>query len=258
MPLPPETHNHGLDAFCVIPARFASSRFPGKPLVHILGKPMVLWVAEACKRAIGVDRVIVATEDLRIKEIVERAGFRAEMTSTNCMTGTDRVAEVARKLSVLTVLNVQGDEPMVASEDIVAVAKAHAENPGNVINGYTALSPREDPSRTTIPKVVLDEKGSLVYASRRDIPGSKNSGPSQDSTAYLKQVCIYAFSPEHLENFSARNRKTPLEMTEDIEILRFIEMGQKVQMIRTREASAAVDTPEDVKQVEAEMLRRGF
>ncbi len=258
MPSPVETRDREIDAFCVIPARFASSRFPGKPLVHILGKPMILWVAEACERALGTDRVIVATEDSRIKEVVEGAGFRVEMTSKNCMTGTDRVAEVARKLSVSTVLNVQGDEPMVAPEDIVAIAKAHAENPGAVINGYTVLSPGEEPSRTTIPKVVLDENKFLLYASRRDIPGSKNSGPLDDSTAYLKQVCIYAFSPEQLEKFSARNKKTPLEMSEDIEILRFIEMGQRVQMVHTREASAAVDRPEDVEPVETAMLLQGF
>jgi 3-deoxy-manno-octulosonate cytidylyltransferase (CMP-KDO synthetase) len=174
------------------------------------------------------------------------------------MTGTDRVAEVARKLRTPTILNVQGDEPMVSPEDIERIAEVHLANPSLVVNGYVPLSPEEDPARTTIPKVVLDQQENLLYISRRDIPGSKAPEPGSDSTLYLKQVCIYGFSPEHLERYASYHQKTPLEEKEDIEILRFLEMGQLVKMVRTQTSSLAVDTPEDVVAVEEAMKGLGF
>ena len=243
---------------CVIPARYQSTRFPGKPLVSLLGQPMVIWVAKACEKALGHENVIIATDDTRIHQVANEFGFRSEDTSGSAMTGTDRVAEVARKLRTTAILNVQGDEPMVSPEDIERIAEVHLANPSLVVNGYVPLSPEEDPARTTIPKVVLDQHENLLYISRRDIPGSKSSEPFSDSTGYLKQVCIYGFSREHLESYASHRRKTPLEEKEDIEILRFLEMGQKVKMVRTQTSSLAVDTPEDVGAVEEAMSVLGL
>ena len=112
--------------------------------------------------------------------------------------------------------------------------------------------------RTTIPKVVLDQHENLLYISRRDIPGSKSPKPLSDRTLYLKQVCIYGFSAEHLRNFASHTQKTPLEETEDIEILRFLEMDQQVRMVRTQTSSLAVDTPDDVAVVEKAMSELGL
>ena len=246
------------DPYCVIPARYDSSRFPGKPLQPLLGKAMVLWVADACAEAVGRQHVIVATDDDRIRATVEGAGFRVEMTAETASTGTDRVAEVAARLGGSTVLNVQGDEPMVSPRDIVRIAEIHQKDPSRVVNGFIELSPGEDPTRTTIPKVVTDVSGRLLYISRKDIPGSKVDGLVYPSATYLKQVCIYAFSPSQLEIFAAQPSKTPLELLEDIEILRFVELGQPVQMVRTSSMSLAVDTPDDVAVVEAAMSARGF
>ena len=147
---------------------------------------------------------------------------------------------------------------MVSPEDIQRIAEVHLANPSIVVNGYAPLSPQEDPARTAIPKVVLDQQENLLYISRRDIPASKSSEPHSDSTLYLKQVCIYGFSPEHLERYASHHQKTPLEDKEDIEILRFLEMGQQVKMVKTQTSSLAVDTPEDVALVEQAMSQLGL
>jgi len=233
-----------------------STRFPGKPLVPLLGKPMVLWVAEACSRAMGRDQVVIATDDERIAAVASDAQFHVEITSAEAATGTDRVAEVVAKLGGQTVLNVQGDEPLVSPEDIRAIAEFHATHPQFVVNGYTPVSTSEDARRLTIPKVVLDLSENLLYASRAAIPGSKSTSLSSDIT-FLKQVCIYAYTPSQLAAFSARCEKTPLEASEDIEILRFLEMGQAVRMVKTEVSSFAVDEPQDVKQAERLMRKMG-
>lgn len=147
---------------------------------------------------------------------------------------------------------------MVSPEDIQRILDVHLANPSLVVNGYVPLSPQEDPARPTIPKVVLDQQENLLYISRRDIPGSKSSEPNSNSTHYLKQVCIYGFSPEHLERYASYHQKTPLEEKEDIEILRFLEMGQQVKMVRTQTSSLAVDTPDDVALVEKALSELGL
>lgn len=246
------------DVTCVIPARYQSIRFPGKPLVPLLGQPMLIWVAKACERAVGNEKVVIATDDSRIHQVAKEFGFRSENTSRAAMTGTDRVAEVARTLETRTILNVQGDEPMVSPEDIRRIAKVQLANPSYVVNGYTPLSTQENPARTTIPKVVFDQHETLLYVSRRDIPGTKAPEPRTDSASYFKQVCIYGFSHEHLEKYASHQQKTPLEELEDIEVLRFLEMGQPVRMVRTQSSSLAVDTPEDVALVEQAMKNLGL
>ena len=244
------------EILCVIPARYQSSRFPGKPLVPLLGIPMVIWVARACEVAVGIENVVIATDDKRICEVVRDYGFTAQMSSVSALTGTDRVAEVSAQSRVGTILNVQGDEPLVSPEDIRIVAKTHIENPKDVTNGYTVISGQTNPGLLSIPKVVLDERDYLLYASRNLIPGSKSSSESSEETEYKRQVCIYAFSPAQLSSFSARQTRTPLESAEDIEILRFLEIGQRVKMVKTTEGSLAVDTPADVAPVELELRRQ--
>ena len=213
---------------------------------------MVLWVAESCGKALGLDQVVVASDDDEILRVAASAGFRSERTSSSALTGTDRVAEVVRKLGGTTILNVQGDEPLVDPSDISRIAATHLENPEYVINGFAPLSRDEDPSRVTIPKVVLDANDNLLFASRAVIPFGK--GPAGPKILHRKQVCIYAFSPEQLQLFSQTASKTPLELLEDIEILRFLELGQAVRMVETTSHSAAVDEPSDIALVESILL----
>jgi 3-deoxy-manno-octulosonate cytidylyltransferase (CMP-KDO synthetase) len=238
----------------VIPARYASTRYPGKPLVPLLGRPMLLWVADVCAEALGAASVVVATDDERIRAVAAEAGFRVEMTSDRALTGTDRIAEVADRLGSDVILNVQGDEPLLDPTDLLRIAEVKAAHPDVVVNGYHPLAPDEDPENPNLPKVVLDRDERLLYMSRCAVPGTKSGGPSP-TTTYLKQVCIYGFSPDDLQLFASVTGKGPLEAAEDIEILRFLELGRPVQMVRTSTASLAVDAPEDVAKVEEALLR---
>ena len=242
--------------YSVIPARYESTRLPGKPLVPLLGTPMILWVARACAAAFGSNQVIVATDDQRIANVVREAGFRPEWTSPRALTGTDRVAEVAVRLGGETIVNVQGDEPLVSPEDIRHVVGAHQKQPDLVTNGFAPIGPDEDPTRLTIPKVVLSQSCRLLYASRAPVPGSKSL--DDDGGLFLKQVCIYAYSVSQLTAFIKNSTKTPLELREDIEILRFLEIGQAVQMVRTETPSIAVDEPKDAEIAEKIMRGRGL
>ena len=232
----------------VIPARYNSSRFPGKPLVKLLGTPMVVWVAELSAKALGRDNVFVATEDTRIMKVVEQYGFNALITSDVHSTGTDRLSEVANKIYAEIYINIQGDEPTVNPNVIKKVIDEKIRNPGKVINAMTQLSNCEDPNNINIPKVVYNEKNTMIYMSRLPIPGYKSHNNKPE--VYFKQVCIYAFSRPQLLAFGKFGRKSFLELYEDIEILRFLEMDIPVKMIEVEEASFAVDTIEDVKIVE--------
>lgn len=240
----------------LIPARFSSSRYPGKPLVSLLGKPMIIWVAELAAEALGKENVFVATDDEAIQAIAEKWGFTVVMTSAECLTGTDRLAEAASKVEADIFINVQGDEPLVSPSDIQKIAEYKISNFGVVVNGYCYLEEFEDPLNINIPKVITNERNELVYMSRSPLPGYKNkaNAPSE----YKKQVCIYAFSRSELESFRRFSRKSKLEQAEDIEILRFLELGINVHMLKTMPGSLAVDRPEDVPRVEAEMRKRGF
>lgn len=243
-------------ACILIPARHASTRFPGKPLVPLLGKPMILWVAELSARAVGRDHVYVATEDERIASVVEEAGFKALMTDPMALTGTDRLAQAAQMVDYDIYVNVQGDEPIIDPADIQACIAKKQANPDMIINGFCWIDENEDPASRNIPKVIATEDGRMVYMSRIALPGYKEEKNAPER--YMKQVCIYGFTREDLELFSSFGRKSILESHEDIEILRFIEMDRQVMMYECAPGSLAVDVPDDVEKVEAAMRARGI
>jgi len=232
----------------LIPARFSSSRYPGKPLVNLLGKPMILWVAELSEKAVSRENVYVATEDERIADVLKEAGFQTVMTSDNALTGTDRLAEAATQIDADIFVNVQGDEPLVDPKDILKIRDSKLNDLNSVINGFSWLSESEDPHSVNIPKVITNENNDLVYMSRVALPGFKDS--QNAPLKYKKQVCIYAFTKEELIAFKAFGRKSELEKSEDIEILRFLELGKKIKMIETKPGSLAIDVPCDVSKVE--------
>lgn len=240
----------------IIPARYGSGRYPGKPLVHLLEKPMILWVAELSAKALGQENVYVATEDRRIADTVERAGYQAVMTTDDALTGTDRLAQAAQDIAADIFINVQGDEPLAEPADIIKIRDAKLENIDHIINGFSWVTEQEDPHNVNIPKVITNENQQLVYMSRVAIPGFKDA--KNAPTRYKKQVCIYAFTREELAAFRALGRKSALEQCEDIEILRFLEIGKRVRMIETQPGSLAVDVPSDVPHVEAELRRKHF
>ena len=234
-----------MNSIVVIPARMKSTRLPGKPLVDILGKSLVQRTYEQCIKAIEKERVYVATDDDAIRIHCEERGMQVVMTSPDCLTGTDRVAEVAEQIEADYYINVQGDEPLINPGDILAVEQAIEKYSGEIINGYAPIEDEESYRSLTIPKVVCRPDGRLLYMSRSPIPGNKQN----EFIKSWKQVCVYAFPKKALQAFSGSKQKTELEEMEDLEILRFLEMGYEVRMIPLSKESIAVDTPEDVEKV---------
>ena len=240
----------------IIPARYKSSRFPGKPLVEILGKPLICRVAEICEKAHPAKDVYVATDDERIRDVAMAAGHNAVMTRDDHPTGTDRLAEVSTKIDADIYINVQGDEPLIEPQDIKDVIDAKKSEPDHIIQAYCKVSVDEDPSSTNIPKIIFSEDGEFVYCSRSLIPGSKDS--AQSNKHYFKQVCIYGFNATQLQSFANFGRKSRLEEIEDIEVLRFLELGIPIRMKPVSSSSLAVDVPADVARVESALRKRGI
>lgn len=236
----------------VIPARFNSSRFPGKPLKKINGTPMIKRVYDQCLK--GFDgKVIVATDDNRIDSYCKSNNINSIVTSTSCITGTDRVYQASLNHNVDFVINVQGDEPIFDPEDIKKfiseVKKYNMEY--EVFAGYTGINDKKDYLSNQIPKILLNKKSELIYTSRSPIPGSKNNEFKKSN----KQVCIYAYTINALKLFCSEE-KTPIEKIEDLELLRFIENDVKVKMVKLSNTSISVDNPEDLKKVEKFLNRK--
>lgn len=225
----------------IIPARYESSRFPGKPLALINGKPMILHVCERVSR-MGI-KPYVATDDSRIEAVVKEAGFQVIMTNL-ALTGTDRVAEAAKRINAKTYINIQGDEPLVDIETIIALIEMKRKYPHEVVNAMTPLQSGEADDRNVVKAVVRGGKH-LVYASRAAVPAGKDG-----NKAYWKQLGIYAFNKRELQIFASLGKRAELEEAEDVEILRFIEMGIPVRMVAVKSATQAVDLPEHIQIVE--------
>ena len=237
-----------MKSIIVIPARFKSSRFPGKPLAKILDKPMIQWVAELSAKVVSRENVYIATENTKIFNAVTELGYEAIMTSEKCLTGTDRLAEIAKKVKADIYVNVQGDEPMVKPNDIQKIIEAKKKYPDDVINGYATIEKDEDVNSINIPKVIFTNDKRLVYISRKALPGFKEK--KNEPQVYYKQVCIYAFNRQELLTYGSYGRKSILEQSEDIEILRFLEWDKTIRLVQTSSGSLAVDEARDIEKVE--------
>lgn len=231
----------------IIPARYASSRFPGKPLVLINGVPLILRVLSRAENFFDRNRLFVATDNEEIYKLVKSAGHKAVMTPAECATGTDRVAEAARILGSSAVLNIQGDEPLLTSRHFQVIVEAAKANPEVAHNCYAPVRNEEEFRSRNVPKVVLSENGNLMYASRLAIPGFKDS---KHAKLGFKQVCVYYFPAEALHHFGLGVAKSNHESVEDIEILRLVERSVPVSMHLLEGEFQAVDVPEDVEVVE--------
>lgn len=230
----------------IIPARYESTRLPGKPLVEIDGLPMVVRTWQQCVKACDPRLIYVATEDDRIKKVCDVYGIQVLMTSSDCLTGTDRVAECAQMIDADYFINVQGDEPLFHPADITKLIEEIKNYPGQILNGFCAIKNEKDFRSTAVPKVVVRADGRLLYMSRSAIPLNKKN----EYVKAWRQVCAYVFPKQALEAFRACAAKTPLEEIEDIEILRFLELGYEVRMIELSDKSIPVDFPEDIIKVE--------
>jgi len=241
-----------MDYVVVIPARLTSSRLPRKPLVEICGKSMLEHTYARAVEAVCAEKVFIATDSDEILQVCEKFGAQVVMTSVDCLTGTDRIAEFAQKVSADVYINLQGDEPLMEPVDIKAVIKAGLAAPTSIINGWAWIETEAEFRSRTIPKVIVRQDGQMMYMSRAPIPGTKDNS-FQFSR---KQICVYSFPRKALADFAKNGGKTPHEEVEDIEILRFAEMGWEVQMIELSGTSIAVDTPEDLEWVRSIMAKR--
>lgn len=233
----------------VIPARYKSSRFPGKPLADICGKPMIWWVYQQCLKVEDFDSVYVATDDDKIYETCNQLNIKAVMTSDSHKTGTDRVGEVARKIPSDLIVNIQGDEPLLEPSTIKAAIKPFYDNTElQISNLMTKIKDPVDVVNFTVPKVITNKEGIGIYLTRSTAPYPKG----KIDYSYYKQVCVYGFKPEALKfycDYGEKYGKAKIEAIEDIEILRFIENGYKVQFIEVNSETVAVDTPNDLDRV---------
>ena len=227
----------------VIPARYQSKRLPGKPLAKIGGIPMLIRTYNQCKKVVSKDKIIIATDSLKIKKVCDEYKIKSLITSSKCLTGTDRVAEVAKKIKCSFYINVQGDEPFFNPSDLKKLIKQAERKPQEIINGYTEIKDKKLFFSSSIPKVVFDNKGYLLYMSRGSIPSNK----ALEFKKAWRQVCAYSFPRKALLDFSKTKNKTPIESFEDIEILRFLEKGYKVKMIKMSDKSLSVDNKEDLE-----------
>jgi 3-deoxy-manno-octulosonate cytidylyltransferase (CMP-KDO synthetase) len=230
----------------VIPARFASSRFPGKSITLIAGKPMLQHVYERASQARYLTKVIIATDDQRIYDAARSFGAQVQMTRSDHASGTDRVAEVASSDTAPVIVNIQGDEPLIDPMAIDAAALALA---GDSELPMATLSKRiEDPSEIDNPnvvKVVSDLAGNAIYFSRCAIPYSR-----EGSVVHYKHIGLYVYQREFLLAYSGLP-VGPLEQAERLEQLRALENGYRVRVIETEYESLGVDTPEDLERVTA-------
>ena len=229
----------------IIPARFKSSRFPGKPLAEIHGRPMIYYVYTQVKKVPGLNRVVVATEDERIVKAVEAFGGEAVMTSPDHSTGTDRVAEAARKLDAELAVNIQGDEPLVDPAMITQALEPVLRDPS--IQVTTLMSPVEEIAEVldvNVVKLITDLDGNVLAFSRLPIPYPRE----RHAHRVTKQIGLYAFRKNALEQF-AKWKPSPLETTEGVEFFRFLEHGMKIRGVETKYHTVAVDTPADLERV---------
>lgn len=244
-----------LKTLIVIPARFASSRLPGKPLADIHGHPMIEHVWRRCCVAVPAENIVVATDSEQIADTAQRFGAEVELTSSDCQTGSDRVAEVATRRSADWYLNVQGDEPLIEPSSILSIIEHARTTPKSVIalNAMSPIASETDFRSGSVPKVVTDFSDFLLYISRSPIPAGKHQGFS----VAWRQVGLYAYRPEALTYFAVGAKRQALETIEDIEILRLLENGESVKMVRVPEANPAVDTPDDLERVRQIVLGSG-
>jgi len=239
----------------IIPARYASTRFPGKPLADIQGKPMIQMVYERASRSELVDRVIVATDDERIRLAVKDFGGEVVMTKADHPTGTDRLAEAARNIEADLIVNVQGDEPLVDPRMIDAAVEPLLDDPcirmGTVM---CAIETVEEYLSSNVVKVVTDLDGFALYFSRAPIPYPRDF--AEDLTTHFRRISafkhigLYVYRKDFLLSYSDLP-PTNLENLEKLEQLRALEHGVKIRVVRTELTSLGVDTPEDLIRVKA-------
>jgi 3-deoxy-manno-octulosonate cytidylyltransferase (CMP-KDO synthetase) len=243
---------NGIKTAAVIPARYDSKRFPAKALAEINGKAMVVRVMEAVKKSSLIEEVIVATDDIRIKQAVENAGGKAVMTSQNHTTGTDRIAEAAKNIDAELIVNVQGDEPLIKAETIAKALQPFKNEPDLKMSTLRRKLKAEAADNPDIVKVIVDNDDNALYFSRAALPFYRDS-ESNEKTFY-QHIGLYVYRKDFLLKYSAMD-STPLERAESLEQLRVLENGYKIKVVETDAKLIGVDRKEDIALVEKELKK---
>lgn len=230
---------------CVIPARLKSTRLPHKPLLDICGLTMIERTYRRAESVLGKRDVYIATDEEKVKDLCSTFTNNIVMTSEQCLTGTDRVAEFASYIDADVYINLQGDEPIMPTGNIEKILEIAKKDPHHIHNGFAPIKQEYQFISRTVPKVVVTKSGKLMFMSRAPIPAGKSQG---FKTGY-KQICIYAFPKSTLTDFRYMEHKTENEEIEDIEILRFLENDYLIKMHALSPSTVAVDTYEDLELV---------
>ncbi len=256
----PALHSSGLRILGVIPARWGSTRFPGKSLAMIGGKPLIQWVVERARKAAKLDGLLVATDDDRIRSAVAKLGVEAVMTRPDHPSGTDRIAEAVRGRKADVVINIQGDEPLIDPALIDELGATLAGSPDwDMATAAAPITAGDDVLNPSVVKVVWDGAGRALYFSRSVIPHlrEKDSGVRVGDRLYWRHIGIYAYRRVFLQKLVA----TPpclLEKVEKLEQLRALYLGCRMKVLRARDVGIGVDTPEDIAKAEAALRKAGL
>lgn len=248
------------NVLAIVPARYASSRLPGKPLARIAGYPMVQWVYQRVRTLFP--NTLVATDDTRILEAVERFGGSCILTSPTLNSGTERCAEALKNLKradtkLQVVINIQGDEPFIDVEPLKELIAAFSDPNVSLATFASHFSADEDPQNPNRPKIVRDTQGNALYFSRATIPYHRDGG-TIPSNAYLKHIGVYAYRPDTLLSV-ATLPPSPLEQAEKLEQLRWLENGFSIRVVTIENSeSIAVDTPEDLARANEYAMEHGL
>lgn len=231
----------------VIPARYASTRFPGKPLVKLKDKPLIQWVVEGAKSAKLVQEIYVATDDERISEAVKACGGNVLMTRPECPTGTDRIFEATKDLQFDVVLNIQGDEPQITAEYIDLLAKAFIDQPGLDMATLAHPIAIEDIENPNAVKVIKNANNEAIYFSRFAIPYSREK--LAGAPVCEKHIGLYGYTKTFLNKFCT-SEQSAIEKAESLEQLRALHLGAKIKVLSVKKPIQGVDTPEDLAKLE--------
>lgn len=232
----------------VIPARYASTRFPGKSLQLLKGKPIIRWVVEGARKSQLLQEIYVATDDQRIAEVCHSMNVEVLMTRPDCPTGTDRIYEATQNLTFDVVLNIQGDEPLIDQNFIDPLAQAFINQPQLDMATLAHPLAAEDVENKNAVKVIVNQFNEAIYFSRFAIPYSRETDPNL--AASMKHIGLYGYSKSFLQRFCQSNQ-SQLEKYESLEQLRALYLGAKIKVLKVQKPTYGVDTPEDLQKLEA-------
>lgn len=247
-----------LRSIAIIPARYASTRLPEKPLINLCGKPMIQWVYERACRIANIDRVIVATDDQRILNAVQAFGGEAFLTPPEVTTGSERVGLLARDIDADVVINLQGDEPLISPTAVGDAIRKLYENPHlNVATLGFPIQTEEEWLNPAVVKVIVDNEGNAIYFSRAPLPYHRDEEFRANLPLLYRHIGVYVYRKAFLMDFLTWPEGV-LESKEKLEQLRILERGYKIKVVAADMFSPGVDTPEDVSGIEKMMKERGM